>query len=45
MNMPPQVTAIIQKLNGRGYEAYIVGGCVRDGLIAAGTAVGVVYGM
>ncbi len=33
MNMPPQVAAILQKLNDRGYEAYIVGGCVRDKLL------------
>ncbi len=33
MNMPPQVVAILNKLNNRGYEAYVVGGCVRDELL------------
>lgn len=31
--IPKEVTAIIEKLNGAGYEAYIVGGCVRDLLL------------
>ena len=35
MNMiiPPQVKNIIEKLNACGHEAYIVGGCVRDGIL------------
>ena len=32
MNIPPQVNYIIQTLEAAGYEAYIVGGCVRDSL-------------
>jgi tRNA nucleotidyltransferase (CCA-adding enzyme) len=30
MQIPPEVTKIIEKLNKAGFEAYIVGGCVRD---------------
>ena len=31
--MPPQVEKIIEKLRQEGYEAYAVGGCVRDTLL------------
>lgn len=31
--MPNEVKKAISKLNDRGYEAYIVGGCVRDSLL------------
>lgn len=31
--MPAQAEAIIEALNNRGFEAYIVGGCVRDSLL------------
>jgi len=31
--MPPQVKAALKRLEDAGYEAYIVGGCVRDGLM------------
>ena len=30
MNLPKEVKEIIEKLNKGGYEAYAVGGCVRD---------------
>lgn len=33
MFIPEEVRFIIGKLKSRGYEAYAVGGCVRDGLI------------
>ncbi|MDD3251325.1 MAG: CCA tRNA nucleotidyltransferase [Lachnospiraceae bacterium] len=33
IQIPEQVREIIQKLNQNGYEAYAVGGCVRDTLL------------
>lgn len=33
MNLPDPVTFILQELNKCGHEAYIVDGCVRDGLL------------
>ncbi len=33
MNIPKEVQTIIEKLEKRGFEAYIVGGCVRDFLL------------
>lgn len=30
INIPKEVKEILEKLNDNGYEAYIVGGCVRD---------------
>jgi tRNA nucleotidyltransferase (CCA-adding enzyme) len=33
IDMPEEVLHIINKLNSRGFEAYIVGGCVRDEII------------
>ena len=33
MDLPEHVQAIIGKLEEAGYEAYAVGGCVRDSLI------------
>ena len=33
MQIPQQVAYIIDKLNTRGFEAYAVGGCVRDTLL------------
>ena len=33
MEIPSHVSTIIQKLNDHGYEAYAVGGCVRDALL------------
>lgn len=33
LNMPEDVKYILNKLNSSGYEAYIVGGCVRDSLL------------
>ena len=33
ITMPSQAAYIISKLQSRGYEAYIVGGCVRDCLL------------
>ena len=34
MIIPKEVKSIIQKLQEAGFEAYIVGGCVRDFLLA-----------
>ena len=31
--LPEKVSAIISKLQSAGYEAYAVGGCVRDSLL------------
>lgn len=33
INLPEDVRHIIDKLTGEGYEAYAVGGCVRDSVI------------
>lgn len=33
MNLPDKVNIILDKLNKNGYEAYVVGGCVRDYLM------------
>ena len=33
MKLPVDVKVILNKLNESGYEAYVVGGCVRDSLI------------
>lgn len=33
IEMPVQAEEIIEKLNRRGFEAYAVGGCVRDSLL------------
>ena len=33
MNIPNSITAILSRLERSGYEAYIVGGCVRDSLM------------
>ncbi len=33
ITIPPQVEFIIKTLNSLGYEAYIVGGCVRDSIL------------
>ncbi len=33
INIPSQVEFIIQKLTAMGYEAYLVGGCVRDSIL------------
>ncbi len=33
MRIPNDVKVILNKLNESGYEAYVVGGCVRDSLI------------
>ena len=34
MQIPTEVTNILDKLNKSGFEAYVVGGCVRDLLLA-----------
>ena len=34
INMPDAVSMIINKLTGAGFEAYSVGGCVRDALLS-----------
>lgn len=33
INLPEQVKWIIDELNRQGYEAYAVGGCVRDAIL------------
>lgn len=33
MNIPSNVAAVLRRLESRGYEAFIVGGCVRDVLL------------
>ncbi len=33
MEIPPNITRILDMLENAGYEAYIVGGCVRDSLM------------
>lgn len=33
MRIPPQAARILEKLSAAGYEAYAVGGCVRDTLL------------
>ncbi len=33
INLPPSVEEIISRLEGAGYSAYAVGGCVRDALL------------
>ncbi|MCY1713204.1 CCA tRNA nucleotidyltransferase [Caproiciproducens galactitolivorans] len=33
INLPPQVEKAIETLNNSGFEAYVVGGCVRDTLM------------
>ena len=33
IQMPKKVEYIIKKLQDNGYEAYIVGGCVRDSIL------------
>lgn len=33
INIPKKVITIIEKLNQEGYEAYVVGGCVRDSIL------------
>ncbi len=35
INMPNEVTTALNLLNNNGFEAYIVGGCVRDSLLGA----------
>ena len=33
IKMPTQAAKVIQKLEQHGFEAYIVGGCVRDSIL------------
>ncbi len=33
IKIPKQAVSIIEKLNEHGYEAYVVGGCVRDSIL------------
>ena len=33
VNIPKNIRYIIEQLNNAGYEAYVVGGCVRDSLL------------
>lgn len=35
MKIPEAVECIISRLNENGYEAFAVGGCVRDTILAA----------
>ena len=32
--MPPSVNMVIDSLHAKGFEAYAVGGCVRDTILA-----------
>ena len=36
INLPDNVKFIINKLSESGYEAYAVGGCVRDSILGHG---------
>ena len=33
LNIPDNAVRIIRRLESAGYEAYVVGGCVRDSLL------------
>ena len=33
ISIPEKVNTVLQTLQERGYEAYVVGGCVRDFLL------------
>lgn len=33
ISLPPKAAEIIDRLEARGYEAYAVGGCVRDSIL------------
>ena len=33
ITIPPQAQYIIETLNSHGFQAYVVGGCVRDSLL------------
>lgn len=33
IQIPPQVETVLQKLTASGFEAYVVGGCVRDSIL------------
>lgn len=33
IRIPDQISSVIERLNRAGYEAYLVGGCVRDALL------------
>ncbi|HCF82859.1 MAG TPA: polynucleotide adenylyltransferase, partial [Ruminococcaceae bacterium] len=33
MRIPEQIAEILAKLEAAGFEAYVVGGCVRDGIM------------
>ncbi len=41
MQIPAHVEQIIHTLNSHGYEAFAVGGCVRDTLLDANPAIGI----
>ena len=34
IKMPPSVNMVIDSLHAKGFEAYAVGGCVRDTILA-----------
>ena len=40
IRLPEKVNAIIETLQSHGYEAYAVGGCVRDSLLGQQTSIG-----
>ena len=40
LKMPSNVQQVINKLVERGYEAYIVGGCVRDSVLGREPEIG-----
>ena len=33
INIPDNISIVLDKLHNAGYEAYLAGGCVRDGLM------------
>ena len=33
ISIPEKVNTVLQTLQERGYEAYVVGGCVRDSVL------------
>ena len=37
INIPQKAAQILKTLNAAGYEAYVVGGCVRDSIRGTGT--------
>ena len=42
MEIPKEVKSVIEKLKSKGFEAYVVGGCVRDFLLARRSEDGII---